>query len=125
MNVTTYQCSIHGKTFKGPNSKGIYWHLINYDTQEYCHKTPQELGANLNPTTKEEFLPGETREPIKQTNLMHQERDYDGENRGKIRHGVICAIIEHEGLVNLRKLPTDTELQDTLNYLVEYIFTGK
>lgn len=40
-------CPEHKKPFsdKGPNSKGNYWHVINYDKQEYCNKTPEEYAA--------------------------------------------------------------------------------
>lgn len=50
----------------------------------------------------------------------YKERDYDAENRGKIRHGIVCARVERDGLVPLDKIEADI-----INELTEFVMTGK
>lgn len=33
-------CAEHNKEYKGPNSRGKLWHVINFDKQEYCTIDP-------------------------------------------------------------------------------------
>lgn len=97
-------CSIHNKEFKGPNKADNYWHLINFEKQEYCTKPADEVTAAFEQVT---------REPIK-------ERDYDAENRGKVRHGLVVAMIEHQGLK-----PLSPEDKAILNELTDFIMGSK
>ena len=52
--------------------------------------------------------------PAPQSSNVPQPRDYDAENRGKIRHGLVCAYIS---------AGVDPDIQ-TVNYWMEYIMTG-
>jgi hypothetical protein len=47
-------------------------------------------------------------------------RDYDAENRGKIRTNLVKALIEYGGLFDINE-----SIKKRLNTLVEYIMTGK
>lgn len=29
-------CAVHNKEYKGPNSRGKLWHVINFENKEYC-----------------------------------------------------------------------------------------
>lgn len=98
------KCIEHGKELKGPNSAGKYWHLIDFAQKQYCSKTQAEYDAIPEPQAAS---PAQVREPIK-------ERDYDEENRGKIRSLFIESRIIKQGLT-----PLSEEEKAALHDLVE------
>lgn len=84
--------------------------------------TPIEKDASGGVTKWCDYKPGKVistpqpeikREPIK-------ERDFDAEARGKIRHGLTVAHIEHSGLT----VPT-REAKANINLWVEFIMSGE
>lgn len=110
-------CREHGKpaklkvseTFGAQYSHPITWTPTN-KTGTWCNKSPEESGVVALPNiTPEE----PQREPYPQ-------RDYDQENRGKIRTNFLKSHISRNGLVEL----TPIELT-TLHKLVELAMTGK
>lgn len=113
-------CPEHLKPFsdKSPNKGGFYWHVVNFATSEYCSKSKEEYDALPDPSetgTRPFSRPTEpTREPV-------EGRDFDAENRGKVRHGLVVAMIEHHGLNSHLK---DSE-KELINSYVEFVMTGK
>ena len=95
-------CPEHEVAFsaKSPNSRGFYWHVIDFNKNEFCSKTEEEYNAI--PDEQEEV-----REPVEQTY-------WDEVARGKIRSLFIEAKITRDRLVAL----TDAELI-VLDKLVE------
>lgn len=91
---------------------------------EWCDYNPTNAPANTQPIPLPEAptIPqerAETREPVPQ-DIPFKIRDFDAENRGKVRHGIIVARTEGMGVVPL--LPDEVEV---INQLVEFVMSGK
>ena len=86
--------------------------------KEFTWVTTDEEKAVVAPTipVKQEI----NREPIPQDVPTFKPRDYDSENRGKVRHGLIVARTELVGLV-----PMTRNEFDALTELTEIVMTGK
>lgn len=69
-------------------------------------------GTALKPETPVKTANDIVREPLPQ-------RDFEAENRGKVRHGIVVAMIEHDGLKQI-----DPNMKMVIDELVEYIMTG-
>lgn len=104
-------CPEHNKPFseKSPNKGGFYWHVINFENSEYCSKTKADYDAIADKT---ESSVQEVREPLK-------ERDYDAENRGKVRNNLIEALIGFRGLQ-----PITPSEKVVIDGLVDYVMSG-
>lgn len=99
-------CPEHNVPFsdKSPNRYGQYYHVINYDRQEYCNKS-KNFYDNLPWGT---VTPKESAPAVK----------VDSEARGKTRCQIICAVIGREGLsLALDSLPQ-------IELAVDYVMNG-
>lgn len=105
-------CPEHNKLFspKSPNKGGYYWHVINFDKDEYCSKSKEAYDAI--PGVDEESQ----REPLPDgvTQGMPQ-RTVDTEARGKTRCQVAVAFI---------KVGASIDNQEEMEKWVDYIMFG-
>ena len=94
-------CLIHNVKFseKSPNSKGRYWHVVDFDKQEYHSIKGEEYMAIEDAVAPQN-------QPIAQSMGSFPTRDYDAENRGKVRNSMLAAKIKFEGL----KMLTEQDL---------------
>lgn len=105
-------CPLHDKVFNGPNSRGNYWHSLGYN-KGFCNKTQEEYDALFGPNEVEMPSDNLERESVEQ-------RDYDAENRGKVRTNLVRALVSYQGLKPLS--PEDKEI---VNKLTDFVMTGK
>lgn len=119
-------CPEHHKPFseKSPNKGGFFWHVINFANREYHSITKEEYNALPDPSEEgigpKTSQTEPTREPV-------EGRDYEGENKGKVRHGLMVAIIQHDGLDKIIT-PTgvvSSQVKEDINQIVDFIMTGK
>lgn len=59
-----------------------------------------------------------TREPLPQ-------RDFDKENRGKVRHGIVVALIEHSGTEALKGIADNVAVRKLINEVCEFVMSGE
>lgn len=78
----------------------------------YCMDKLQSQAATPAPQATQAPQPAAQR-PFAQS--QPQPRDYDAENKGKIRHGLVCAYISAGVDPNI----------ETVNYWMDYIMTGQ
>lgn len=116
-------CPIHLKLFseKSPNKGGFYWHVINFENNEYHSITKEEYDRLPDPSEDGKGAVSSsiepTREPIK-------ERDYEAEARGKVRNSVAVAFIGLQK--DYEPAPVlDQTLKTKMEGWVEWIMTGK
>lgn len=107
-------CLLHNVPLFGKEWNGtiLYSHIIK--DVGFCNGkkiTPFKPQTSI-PTVLMPTVESITREPI-------AGRDYDAENRGKVRHGVATAILQHDGLVELTQ-----GMVDKMDRWVEYIMEG-
>ncbi len=110
-------CEIHDIEYTKHEKDGKSWYSHKLSTGKWCNEGKTEEKPTQAPAIPVKQT--ETREPVPQ-DLPYKPRDFDAENRGKVRHGIIVARTENIGVVPL--LPDEAEV---INTLVEFVMSGK
>lgn len=110
VNGTLYS---NAKDFKNPAKQGDFVTLKLEPWESKGKKGFNIVGVSFPETKKEE-------EGKPQAKAETKERDYDSENRGKVRHGMVCALAP--------LVATDTitveKAKEVVNSLIEFVMKG-
>lgn len=99
-------CPEHDKPFsdKSPNKVGNYWHVIDFEKNEYCSKTKEEYDTISD-------IQEETRESAKTP-------DWDAIAEGKVRHGFAIEAFK-------LGMPLNDETKKFINEWIRYVMEGR
>jgi hypothetical protein len=109
-----------GDTFcvlKWKNGDKMGYNYLPVGDIQIKNATPMDKVTPPNPCPQEPTY-NEPPQPTEKVINEPKPRDYDAENRGKIRHGVACAYIRANRTLN------DSSKKEIIDW-TEFIFTGK
>ena len=113
-------CPEHNKKFseKSPNKGGFYWHVVNFENNEYCSWNKEEYDAIASEQEVKgvmEGLPSWTREPIEE----EVGPDWDEIRRKEYRFRATMEFVKGNGQV-----PLDENLKAYIKSVVDFAMTG-
>lgn len=115
-------CATHNKEYKGPNTKGNFWHVVDYNKGEFCN-LPANGVTPANRADEQDFDKASLAMAEQAVKEPFKARDFDAEARGKVRNSVAVAFIAIKGVNGYAIL--DQNVRDEMNDWVEWIMTGK